>query len=577
MKPGVPYPDLAAAALGNVPCDLNIVRCNLVDLLSGRVVPDSTVSIRHGIIVGVNDGLEAAETYDAQGAFLAPGFIDAHVHIESSLLSPAEYAKVVVPRGTVAVVADPHEIVNVMGYDGMMYMLRASEGLPLDVFLTVPSCVPATGFDTAGAAFWASDMYPFVRDPRVLGLGEVMNFPGVLSGEATLLDKMALFRDAGKPLDGHAPGLRGRALSAYAASGISSDHEATSAEEALEKISKGMTVMIREGSAARDLDALAPAMTARTASRFLLCSDDRHVTDLLYDGHVDRSLRMLVERGIDPLDALSAASLNAARHYGIRSHGAVAPGYAADLVLLESLSSFKVLSVFKHGEQVAKDGVLVGTLAPNLVPLRDSVNIKWLEASDFHIRRAGRFARIIEAREGSLITGEILEEPPGGDDGFCASDVDRDVLRIYVIERHRGSGNIGRGFIRGLGLKRGALGSTISHDSHNMIVVGVDDRSIFKAARHLNKIGGGLVATVGDHVVADLPLPIAGLMSDRSAEEVAAALAAFGRYFAGEGLSNSEPLMTLSFMALPVIPKLKITDRGLVDVERFETVPLFVD
>ena len=577
MKTGIPYPDLAAAALGRAPCDLNIVHCSLVDLFARRIVNDSTVSIRRGVIVGVNDGLEAERTFDAKGRFLSPGFVDSHVHIESSLLSPAEYARLVVPRGTVAVIADPHEIVNVLGYDGMTYMLRSSEGLPLDVYLTVPSCVPATGFDTAGASLYAADMYPFVRDARVLGLGEMMNFPGVLAGEATLLDKIALFRDAGKALDGHAPGLRGRHLSAYLAAGISSDHESTTAEEALEKVSKGMMVMIREGSAARDLEALAPAMTSHTAARFLLCSDDRHATDLLADGHIDRSLRMLVERGIDPLDAIAAATINSARHYGLHASGAAAPGYAADLVLIDSLKDFNVSAVFKHGELVAENGMLVAPLQTHPSTLRDSVNIKWLEESDFRIKPEGGRARIIEAREGSLLTGELIEAPPIGTDGFCVSDTGRDILRIYVIERHRGSGNMGKAFIHGLGLKRGAIGSTISHDSHNMIVVGVDDKSIFKAARHLNKIGGGLVATVGDEVVADLPLPIAGLMSDRSAAEVVASLGAFSRYFAAEGLTNTEPLMTLSFMALPVIPKLKITDRGLVDVERFEPVSLFLD
>ncbi len=577
MKAAVPYSELAASALGHAICDLNIVNCRLVDLFSGRIVPNSVVSIRKGIIVGVNDGLEAQETVDAGGLYLAPGFIDAHVHIESSLLSPPEYARVVVPRGTVAVIADPHEIANVLGYDGMTYMLRSSEGLPLDVHLTVPSCVPATLFDTSGAALWAADMFPFVRDERVLGLGEVMNVPGVLSGEATLMDKMALFRDSGKTLDGHSPGLRGRGLSAYLTAGISSDHESTTAEEALEKIAKGMVIMIREGSAARDLEAVAPALTSRTARRVLLCSDDRHATDLLAEGHMDRSLRMLVERGVDPLDALAAATLNPAEHYGLRGVGAVAPGYSADLVLLDSLENFAVASVFKRGTLVAQDGELLSPLSPHPVPLRDSVNIKWLEAKDFRIPKEGNRARIIVAQEGSLITGERIEEVSVGEDGFCVSDVERDILRIFVMERHRGSGNIGRGFITGLGLKKGAIGSTISHDSHNMIVVGVDDASIFKAARHLNKIGGGLVVTDGDRVVADLPLPIAGLMSDKSAPEVIAALTEFTRYFRSEGLTNTEPLMTLSFMALPVIPKLKITDRGLVDVERFEPVPLFID
>lgn len=569
--------DITAAATGHVPCDLNIVDCALVDVFQNRVVRNSTVSIYRGVIVGVNDGLRADREYEAQGLFLCPGLLDAHVHIESSLLSPAEYARITVPRGTTAVVADPHEIVNVLGYDGMSYMLRSSEGLPLDVYITVPSCVPATDFDTAGAALFASDMHQFVREKRVLGLGEVMNFPGVLASETTLMEKLALFADAGKVIEGHAPGLRGRDLSAYTAAGIRSDHESTDPAEAAEKISKGMWVMIREGSAARDLDALVAAVTPANARRFLLCSDDRHPNHLVDEGHIDRMLRLLVARGIDPLDAVRMATLNPAERFGLKHSGAVAPGFNADLALLEDLTAFKVAAVFKRGSVVAEKGELVVGIEkrPNL--LRDSVNIKWLEESDFRIPREGKRVRIIVAREGSLLTGERIEEPPIGADGFCASDPERDILRIYVIERHKGSGNIGRGFISGLGLKRGAIASTISHDSHNLIVVGVDDASIFKAARHLNKIGGGMVATIGDKVEVELPLPIAGLMSDTSAADTIERLAAFDRFFAKEGAGNSQPLMTLTFMALPVIPKLKITDRGLVDVDLFDRVPLFID
>ncbi len=565
------------AAAGHADCDLNIVGARVADLYRGVLVEGATVSIAGGAVVGVNDGLRARETFDAAGRVLAPGFTDAHVHIESSLLSPAEYARLVCPRGTTSVVADPHEIANVLGYDGMSYMLRASEGLPVDVFLVAPSCVPATDFDTAGAAIYAADMHPWLRDPRVLGLGEVMNFPGVLARDRILLDKVALFREAGKAIDGHAPGLSGKDLSAYIAAGILSDHESTTAEEALEKVSKGMRVMLREGSAARDLENLASAVTARNARRFMLCSDDRHPDDLASEGHVDRMLRLLVAKGVDPLDALAMASLVPAEHYGLRDRGAVAPGKRADLVLLEDLSSFKVAAVWKDGRLAARDGRMVAAIEPRPVAVRDSVNIKWLKAEDFRIPREGRRVRAITCAEGSLVTNELVVEPPVGPDGYCASDAERDLARVYVIERHRGSGNIGKGYLSGLGMKRGAIGSTVSHDSHNMIVAGMDDESIFKAAKRLNKIGGGFVAALGDEVLAELPLPIGGLMSDRAAEEVVAALDRFSALFAAELFANSEPLMTLAFMALPVIPKLKITDRGLVDVERFERVGLWVD
>jgi adenine deaminase len=571
------YNELLDTATGRQVCDLNIINCTLVDVFQGCLVPHATVSVAHGYIVGINDGLLAHQSIDAQGAFLAPSFMDSHVHIESSLLCPAEYARIVVPRGTTAVAADPHEIVNVLGYEGMNYMLRSSEGLPLDVYLTVPSCVPATNFDSSGASLYASDMHQFAREDRVLGLGEVMNFPGLIASEATLMDKLAIFREARKAIDGHAPGLRGKDLSAYIAAGIRSDHESTSAEEALEKLSKGMYVMIREGSAARDLAAIVSAVTPGNARRFLLCSDDRHPTDLVREGHIDRMLRLLVASGVDPIDAIRMATLNAAERYGLRTFGAAAPGYKADLVLLRDLKDFEVLQVFKSGKPVAQKGELYINIQEQPYPLRDSVNIKWLEASDFHIKAQGPRVRVIEAREGSLITGSLIMETPQGADGLCYSDVERDILRMYVIERHRGTGNIGRGFIHGLGLKRGAIASTISHDSHNMIVVGVDDQSIFKAARHLNKIGGGLVITLGEKIIADLPLPIGGLMSNLGAAEVNQRLDAFEAFFRSEGMTNTQPLMTLSFMALPVIPHLKLTDRGLVDVDCFSMTDLFLD
>jgi len=571
--------DLIDAARGALPCDLNLANCNLVDLLAGEIRRDATVSIRKGKVAGVDDGLRAERTIDLKGLYLAPGLIDSHVHIESSFLQPMEYARIVVPRGTTTVVADPHEIANVLGYDGMRYMLAASEGLPLDIFFMVPSCVPATDFDTAGAAIYASDMYPFLRDPRVLGLGEVMNYPGVLSKDQKLLDKIALFRQEGRPIDGHAPGLSGKDLSAYVAAGIGSDHECTDVAEAREKLSKGMYIMMREGSTAKDLRSLVAAVTPRNADRFLICSDDRHPNDLVDEGHMDQALRLLLAGGIDPIDAFRIACRNPARWFGIPGAGAVAPGCRADLVVFESLSHFEAKQVWKAGRLVAENGSLLREPVAARPPIRDSVNIKWLTEEDFAIpapRSQGSRLRVIEARPGSIVTGELLAFPKI-EGGLCVSDTARDIVKLFVIERHTGSGNIGKGFIKGLGLARGALGGTISHDSHNMIVAGVDDRSIFKAARHLNKLKGGLVFAVGDEVILDLPLPIAGLMSDRDAQFVVARLREFDELFKAEGLTNPSPLMTLSFMALPVIPALKMTDRGLVDVTRFVPVELFAD
>jgi adenine deaminase len=378
-------------------------------------------------------------------------------------------------------------------------------------------------------------------------------------------------------VDGHAPGLKGKDLSAYIAAGIGSDHECTTPEEALEKLGKGMYIMLREGSAAKDLRKLLPAVNSRNASRIMICSDDRHPNDLMDEGHMDHALRLLLSGGVDPIDAFRIACMNPARWFGIPNSGLVAPGYRADLVAFESFERFEAKYVWKNGLLAAEDGKLAREPSPYHPPLRDSVNIKWLTQDDFRIKAEGcKRIRVIEARQESIITGERITEPKV-EEGLCVSDLARDIVKLFVIERHTGSGNIGKGFITGLGLKRGAIGGTISHDSHNMIIAGVDDVSIFKAAKHLNKLKGGLVFTVGNEVVLDLPLPVAGLMSDQDAASVVDRLRAFDLLFEREGLTNSSPLMTLSFMALPVIPKLRITDKGLVDVERFSPVELFTD
>ncbi|MDX9784027.1 MAG: adenine deaminase [Spirochaetia bacterium] len=568
--------ELIDSAAGRTLCDLTITGCRLVDVLSGRIMENASVSIKNGIVVGLNDNQEARECIDLGGAYLAPGLIDAHVHIESSLLTPAEYAKVVLPRGTTTVVADPHEIVNVLGYDGMRFMLSASEGLPLDIFYMVPSCVPATEFDTSGAALYASDMYPFLHDERVLGLGEVMNYPGVLAKESSLMDKIAFFSSARRPIDGHAPGLSGASLSAYILAGIGSDHECTNPDEAREKLSKGMYIMLREGSTAKDLKNLLPAVTAQAVSRFMICSDDRHSNDLRDEGHMDHALRLLLAGGIAPIDAFRIAALNASQWFDMRSVGAVAPGRKADFVVFTSFDDFKAEKVFKAGRLIAENGRLLIDFAGKPMPIRDSVNLKLLSAEDFSIPDKACPIRVIEAKAGSIITGSC-QEFPTVENGLCVADIERDLIKIFVIERHSGSGRIGKGFIRGLGLRRGAIGGTISHDSHNMIVAGVDDRSIFKAAKHLNKLKGGLVYAVGDEILLDLPLPVAGLMSDRDADFVIQRLRSFEELFAEEGVANPSPLMTLSFMALPVIPSLKITDAGLIDVDRFAPVSLYIE
>ena len=528
----------------------------------------------------MDSGLKARHTIDLQGLYLTSGLFDAHVHIESSLLSPAEFARIITPRGTTAVVADPHEIANVLGYDGINWMLRASEGLPLDVYMMAPSCVPATDFDTAGASLYASDLAPFLREDRVLGLGEVMNYPGVLTGDPRVMDKLSLFWENRRPIDGHAPGLSGADLSAYVLAGIRSDHEATTAAEALEKIGTGMWVMARFGSGARDLEALIPAMRGEAAHRMMLCTDDRHPNDIVEEGHIDAAVRILLNAGIPLVDTLRMACHNPAAYYGMRRAGAIAPGYRADLLAFSDPKDFRAEKVFKRGIEIASGGQALpaweqfGQDDRRRTQLRDSVNVKWLEPAVFMIPDEGGRVRIIESSPGSILTGKSFERPKVLD-GYCVSDTERDIIKIFVIERHTGSGSVGKGFIRGLKLKRGAVASTVSHDSHNMIVAGVDDVSIFKAVKRLNAIKGGYVITDGDEIVAELALPIGGLMSDASAAQVLESLSRFEAYFKKEGIPGGSPLMTLSFMALPVIPSLKITDKGLVDVDSFDTVPLF--
>ncbi|MCX8013859.1 MAG: amidohydrolase family protein, partial [Rectinema sp.] len=403
-----------------------------------------------------------------------------------------------------------------------------------------------------------------------------MNYPGVLSRDPQLMDKIALFRSNGRPIDGHSPGLRSAALTAYIAAGIGSDHECTTAEEALEKVGKGMYIMLREGSTAKDLRPLLPAVTRNNAGRFMICSDDRHCNDLRDEGHMDFCVRIMLGAGIDPIDVFRIAATNACRWFRIPDKGAIAPGYQADFIAFRSLENFKADMVIKNGNIVARDGALVHNTVPPSVPLRDSVNIKWLTIEDFQIPDIGKPVRVIEVNQNSLLTGWHIETLLS-ENGLLQAEPDRDILKIFVIERHTGSGNIGKGFIHGLGLRRGAIGSTISHDSHNMIIAGSDDVSIFKAARHLNKIKGGLVFTIGEEVILDLPLPIAGLMSERNADFVIERLRSFEERFKMEGLRATSPLMTLSFMALPVIPSLKITDKGLIDVDRFAPVSLYVD
>lgn len=529
------------------------------------------VAIFDGVIVGLGD--YAGPRMELNGEYILPGFIDGHLHLESSLLCPAELARALLPCGTTTIVVDPHEIANVLGTTGLDYLLAATEGLPLDVFFLLPSCVPASPLETPGARLEAADLAPYCRNPRVLGLAEVMNFPGMVAGNRDLLEKLALFPQG--PVDGHAPLLSGKELNAYRLAGIGSDHECTVPAEALEKLRLGFYLMIREGSLARNLADLLPAVPAAAWRRTLLVTDDCHPEDLLARGHLDHLLKLAVAEGLDPLQALTLVTLNPAEYFRLLDRGAVAPGLAADLVVVKDLAGFRVDKVFKRGRLLV-DG---GTLRPEAEffhspPPPPAFRLKPLVPEAFSPRVEGEVAKVIGLLPRQLITEKRLAPPPKRD-GRLAADPDRDLLKLAVIERHRGSGNLGLGLVQGFGLKHGALASSVAHDSHNLVVVGADDADMLAAAQHVARLQGGLAVVARGQVLADLPLPIAGLLSPEPLETVARAYRRLREAYHSLGGELEDPFMALSFLALPVIPELKLTDLGLVDVRRFALVSLF--
>ncbi len=561
---------VVAVARGDEPADLVVRGGKVVNVLTGETYA-ADVAIAAGRVVGIGD-YAAREEFDARGLFVAPGFVDAHIHIESTMLVPREFARAVVPRGTTTVVADPHEIANVLGADGIAYMLAATEGLPLDVFLMLPSCVPPTSLETPAARLDAEDLEPWISHPRVLGLAEVMHYAGVVDGEAAVLEKLALASE--KRVDGHAPGLRGRALNAYIAAGIWSDHECTAVAEAREKLRKGMYVFIREGSVAKNLDALLPLVSRQNASRFGIVSDDRHPTDLAAQGHMDSLLRRAVALGLSPVTALQLVTLNPAQYFGWRDRGAIAPGYRADLVVLEDLKDFRVRAVWKGGRLVARDGRLVADLPASPRPPREAMHIGWERIGALDVPAAeGDSGWVIGLVPDQLAT-RALVLPLRVHAGRALADPARDIGKVAVVERHRATGNVGVGFVRGFGFQAGALASTVAHDSHNVIVVGADDGDMWAAVRALERMGGGMVAVRNREAVASVALPVAGLMAEEPYEAVASAMERLLEAARALGCSMADPFMALSFLALPVIPELRITDRGLVDVTRLRHIPV---
>jgi adenine deaminase len=532
------------------------------------------VAIHEGRVVGFGE-YEAVQTVDLEGRYITPGFIDGHLHIESSMLSIPEFARHVVPLGTTTVVADPHEIANVMGLDGIRFMLQTSADGPLRVFLMFPSCVPATPFETSGAVLGAADMESFKGHERILGLAEMMNFPGVLFCDPEILAKIDVFKD--KVLDGHAPGLSGKELCAYVNAGIGSDHECIAIEEAQEKLRAGMRVMIRQGSAARNLDALLPLVNDHNSRNCFFVTDDLDPRDILKKGHINNSVRMAIKKGLDPVRAIQMVSLNTASYFRLKGLGAVLPGYEADLLVVDDLQELKIDRVYQAGRLVAENGALVaGVTSTAAAKVPGSVNVNWEKVGDLSIKAQGSTVRIIGVVPGQIFTRQIVDKAPVVD-GKVVADPARDILKIAVIERHKGTGRFAVGLIQGFGLKQGALASTVAHDAHNIIVVGADDADMLTAARKAADMGGGVTVVNGGELLAALALPIAGLMSDGTVEEVNASLERVILAARGLGCTLDAPFATLSFMALTPIPQLKLTDQGLFDSVNFTFTSLFTD
>jgi adenine deaminase len=553
-----------AVARGDEPADL-VVRGGRV--LSGftREWLSADVAVVDGVVAGIGS-YDGHEVVEADGRFVVPGFIDSHMHLESVKLLVDEFARLVLPLGTTAVVADPHEIANVLGTDGVHWLHDASAGLQLEVFFMAPSCVPASQFESPRRPLASGDLEALMRRSRVLGLAEMMNFPGVIAGDASELEKLGL--EGAEHVDGHAPGVLGRALQAYAAAGIRSDHEALTVEEGRERLRAGMWLLIREASMARNLEALLPLVAEFGPGRLAFCTDDRDPEDIVDRGHINGMVRDAVAAGVDPADALLMASLHPALCHGLTRHGAIAPGYVADLLVLPDLERFVPDAVLKRGRALVD--VPRGEV-PDWV--RQTVRVKPVSAADFAIPWSGGDARAIGLVTDQVVTESLVREPLVVD-GRAVSDPERDLVKLAVVERHLATGRIGLGFLSGSGLRRGALASTVAHDAHNLVVVGATDEDMAFAVQRLVEVGGGIVAVDDGSVVAECPLPVAGLLSDQRLDIVVDQSRACNEAAAALGWSGATPFLTLAFLGLSVIPSLKLTDRGLVDVDRFELVPL---
>jgi len=559
-------------ARGERPAESLFKNANLINVLSGEVYR-THVAVDDGRVIGLGE-YEAKNVIDLQGAYLAPSLLDAHFHVESSMLTAAEFARAVVPHGTGAVVIDPHEYANVLGLDGIRYVLESTRNLPLDFFIMLPSCVPATPFETAGARLTADDLRLMIADERIAGVGELMNYPGVYLGLESELAKIEAGK--GKNIDGHAPGLSGRNLNAYVLAGVQSDHESTELGEAQEKLRLGLHLLLREGSTERNLATLVPSVNSHNAVNCSFATDDKLAGGLVEEGHIDHCVRKAIRLGMPPMAALQIATINTARHYRLRNFGAIAPRYWADFIVFENFQEFKVRQTYKKGVLVAEDGRYLAAPPPPVPPPRSTMNLRYRAAKDLEVLldHAAKI-RVIEVVPNQIVTRQRIETPRK-ENGRVVPDVQRDILKLVVLERHRATGNVGVGFVRGFRLKKGALGSTVAHDAHNVVVVGVKDEDIVRAIEELEAMQGGQVAIADGQVHAKLPLPIAGLVSDRPLDEVMACITALNGAARALGCDLEAPFMTLSFLSLSPIPELKLTDQGLIDAVKMQRTSLFV-
>jgi adenine deaminase len=561
-----------SVARGDQPAELLFKNAKVINVLSGEIHP-TNVAVEEGRIIGFGD-YKAKKVVDLKGAYLAPSLIDGHFHLESSMLTAPEFTRAVVPHGTGAVVIDPHEYANVLGLDGIRYVLESTKNLAVDFFIMLPSCVPATHLETASARLTADDLKLMIADNRVAGVAELMNYPGVFLGAKSELAKIEIGKD--KAIDGHAPGLRGKNLNAYALAGVRSDHESVGVEEAREKLRLGMHILLREGSTERNLEPLIPLINAHNSQNCSFATDDKLAGDLVNEGHIDHCVRKAIKLGLPPIAAFQIASINTARHYRLRNFGAIAPRFWADFIVLDNLKNFQIRQVYKKGNLVAEDGKFLGK-SPAKVPLpRSTMNLRY-SPKDFVVKaNVAKKIRVIEIVPQQIVTREFIASPKI-ESGQIVADTVRDILKMVVVERHRATGNVGVGFVRGFKLKNGAIGSTVAHDAHNVIVAGTNDADILFAIQELERLQGGQIAVANGEIKAELPLPIAGLVTGQPLPRAMRLIDDLNAAARTLGCDLAAPFMTLSFLTLSPIPALKLTDQGLIDATKLQKTNLFVN